>query len=279
MVRRERTRNTAAYPAIQSGPKSICGHQPISRNADSCQTVARYSCLMSRYRFPDGVSYERHGHDGSPVLRVAIPVDDDGFFGRQCPVCGQRFRISDGVYDALPDDVRLWCVYCGHVEDHSEFLTDQQDERVIGVAGDYAEQLIGSALDDMFRRAARRSKGTISYRSRPLYPSPLPDIDEESLVRQRACPSCSIRYAVFGEHRFCPSCGPLPPVLVAQDALGAEITRLDALNELPADTLALLRGKGSWTVPSSTRSRIWSESWKRLRRQSFESRFLRPTKC
>lgn len=199
---------------------------------------------MSRYRFPDGVSYEGEGDDGSAVFRVSIPVDEDGFFGRQCPVCDQGFRISDEDYDALPDDAHLWRVYCGHVDDHCEFLTDQQEERVMRAAGDYAEQLIGTALDDTFRSVARRSKGTISYRSKPFYPSPLPGIDEERLIRERTCPSSGTRYAVFGEHRFCPVCGPLPPLTVAEDAIAAEVTRLDALAELPPETLALLREQG-----------------------------------
>jgi hypothetical protein len=26
-------------------------------------------------------------------------------------------------YEALPDDLTLWCVYCGHHAEHSEFVT------------------------------------------------------------------------------------------------------------------------------------------------------------
>jgi hypothetical protein len=37
-----------------------------------------------------------------------------------------------------------------------------------------------------------------------------------------------------GEHRYCSVCGPLQPQVVAADALGAEITRLDALAAVPA---------------------------------------------
>jgi len=60
------------------------------------------------------------------MMSVEIPLDEDGFFGRQCPSCAQVFRVAHDDYEALPDDVCLWCVYCGHNDDHGEFLTDQQ---------------------------------------------------------------------------------------------------------------------------------------------------------
>jgi hypothetical protein len=75
----------------------------------------------------------------------------------------------------------------------------------------------------------------ITYRSKPFYPAPLPEIDEERLVRERACESCGLRYAVFGEHRFCPVCGLLPPLTIALDALEAESVRLDAMGEVPTE--------------------------------------------
>jgi hypothetical protein len=202
---------------------------------------------MSGFRFPDGVEFLGDGGDGNANFSVSIPVDDDGFFGRECPECEQHFRIAHEDYEALPDDLRLWCVYCGHDDDHSEFMTQQQTERVMRAAGDYAQQLVGRMLDQSFGSLARRTRGStfqVTYRSRPFYPAPLPEIDEERLVRERRCVGCGLRYAVFGEHRFCPVCGSLPPLTVALDALEAEATRLDALGELPDDVLATLRETG-----------------------------------
>jgi hypothetical protein len=138
-------------------------------------------------------------------------------------------------------------VYCGHNDDHSEFLTAQQKERILRPATDVAMQLVGQMFDTSFGGLARRTRGSMisfSYRSTPYYPEPLPGIDEERLVRERRCLSCSLRYAVFGEHRFCPVCGPLAPGVVAADALAAESARLDALSTLPADSAATLREQG-----------------------------------
>ena len=53
-----------------------------------------------------------------------------------------------------------------------------------------------------------------------------------------------MRYAVFGEHRFCPVCGRLPAAWTAMDSLEAEASRLDALDDLPPDTRGLLREQG-----------------------------------
>jgi len=200
-------------------------------------------------------------------MRVSVPSDEHGFFGRQCPACEQLFRVDGDDYDALPDDLQLWCVYCGHHDDHSEFMTTQQRDRVLRAVGDLGAQMVGQALDDAFGGLSRKSRSRprsrsgfgieISYRSTPFYPQPLPGIDEEKLIRVRQCAGCALRYAVFGEHRFCPVCGKLPPDVVALDALAAETTRLDALAQLPAAAAATLREQGGFT-------RLWVDTLENL---------------
>ncbi|MEU5529352.1 hypothetical protein ABZ744_20685 [Micromonospora chersina] len=206
------------------------------------------------------------GRDGDSFeMRVSIPSDEHGFFGRQCPSCRQIFRIDGSDYNALPDDVELWCVYCGHHDDHSEFMTQQQLDRAMRAVGDLGVQLVGRALDKAFsgRRSSRRPPRRsgfgieIRYRSKPFYPEPLPSIDEEKLVRIRTCADCSLRYAVFGEHRFCPVCGRLPAMVVALDALGAETARLDGLAQLPPEAAASLREQGVFT-------RLWVDTLENL---------------
>jgi len=204
-----------------------------------------------RFRLPDGVRIVGRDSDGVR-MSVSMPTDEHGFFGRQCPSCSQLFRVDSDDYEALPDDLELWCVYCGHHDGHSEFITDQQLARAKRAVGDWAVQSIGRSLGDSFSRmstpAPRSGFGIhISYRSRPFYPQPLPGIDEERLIRIRACAGCAVRYAVFGEHRYCPVCGPLPANVVASDALGAETARLDGLAQLATDAMATLREQGVFT--------------------------------
>lgn len=200
------------------------------------------------FRTADGASYEGKDDDGNDIFRVEIPLDEDGYLGRQCPSCRQIFRIESGDYEALPEDSRLYCVYCGHVDDHSEFLTEQQQARLERVMLDAGNQLVDDILGEAFRDLARTTANnnflTVTYRSAPFYPQPLPGIDEEKLVRERQCQSCNLRYAVFGDHRYCPVSGPLDSLAIALDALSAETAKLDALTAIPDDQRGLLREQG-----------------------------------
>lgn len=210
---------------------------------------------------PDGAQIL--GQDEKTVsMQVGMPTDEHGFFGRQCPGCSQLFRMDAGDYEALPDDLELWCVYCGHHAEHSDFITAQQLERAKRAVSDWAMQSIGQTLDRSFRgmSSPRPRSGfgvQISYRSTPFYPQPLPGIDEEKLIRVRQCAGCSLRYAVFGEHRYCPVCGLLPADVVAQDAIAAETARLDGLAQLPSDVAASLREQGVF-------NRIWVDTLENL---------------
>ncbi|MBK3579716.1 hypothetical protein JHN63_39175 [Streptomyces sp. MBT65] len=203
-----------------------------------------------RFRMADGAEFVGHQGD-SFEMRVSIPSDDNGFFGRQCPECSLVFRMDVQQYEALPDDLTLWCVYCGHHAEHSDFMTEQQHDRIMRAADDFAVQMVSQELDKMFGGLARSSRGGIisfSYKTpQPFYPRPLPGIDEEQLVRIRTCAGCQNNYAVFGEHRYCPVCGPLPAASIAFDALQADTARLDALEALRSDTKALLREQGVFT--------------------------------
>jgi hypothetical protein len=213
------------------------------------------------FRFPDGVHIVDQDGDGVR-MRVSMPTDEHGFFGRRCPSCFQVSRIDSDEYEALPDDLELWCVYCGRHAEHSQFITQQQLERAKRAVKDWAVQSIGQRLSRSLGRLStpvpRSGFGIqITYRSTPFYPQPLPGIDEERLVRIRTCARCTLRYAVFGEHRYCPVCGPLPADIVALDALAAETARLDGLAHLPTEAAATLREQGVF-------SRIWVDTLENL---------------
>ncbi|MFG2652775.1 hypothetical protein [Streptomyces sp. NPDC048436] len=202
------------------------------------------------FRMPQGAEIVSNQGDEFRV-DVSVPLDEDGYLGRQCPECSMSFRMNGEDYKALSDDLELWCVYCGHHQEHSEFMTAQQRDRVMRAVGDLGMQIVSQALSDAFRGlsrgSSRRSGLSISYKEKPFYPRPLPGIDEERLARVRTCTDCQVRYAVFDEHRFCPVCGRLPAESVAFDALQAETARLDALNAVADETKAVLREQGVFT--------------------------------
>jgi hypothetical protein len=210
-----------------------------------------FNSFSSGFQLPDGARVV--DRDGDNVrFEITMPVDDQGFFGRQCPSCRLVFRIDADAFEALPDDAEMWCVYCGHRDDPSDFITQQQLDRATSAVGDWGEQYIrrqlGPALSRLSRPAPRSGWGIgIKVHMDPYYPRPLPGVSEEELIRVRTCVACSVRYAVFGEHRFCPTCGPLLAITVAIDALEAETTRLDLLVNLPASVVAVLREQGGLT--------------------------------
>lgn len=207
------------------------------------------------FLMPDGARLV--GRDSDSVrFEVSMPVDDEGFFGRQCPAtdCRLMFRIDADAFKALADDAAMWCVYCGHRDGLADFITHQQLDRATSVVGDWGVQRVrrelGAALNGLGRPAARSGWGIgieVHVDQSPFYPRPLAGISEEKLIRVRTCASCSVQYAVFGEHRFCPTCGPLAAITVATDALDAETTRLDVLMNLPPELAGLLREQGGLT--------------------------------
>jgi hypothetical protein len=142
----------------------------------------------------------------------------------------------------------LWCVYCGQHDDHSEFLTQQQRDRALAAAQAYAMQMISETLGQSFRKLEQSTRGNkfvqIKYRSQPFYPEPLPGIDEERLSRAIQCPRCSLHYAVFGEHRYCPICGPLTAPEIAQHAINAEELKLQVVDLLSPEAAKELRDHG-----------------------------------
>lgn len=224
------------------------------------------------FRTADGASYEGRDESGNETFRVSIPSDEHGYFGRECPACQQIFRMHLDDYKALPDDLILICPYCGHQEEHTSFVTSQQQERVMRVAQDAAMQLISEAFGGLGRSGRSNKFVKITYRSTPFYPQPLPDIDEEQLVRERTCVTCGIRYAVFGEHSFCPVSGALDAGEVARDALGAEAAKLSALDSIPGPQRAALREQGVFDrIAVDTLSRVVGVV-ERLARAEFERR-------
>lgn len=201
-------------------------------------------------RKPEGVGDIEHTDDGF-TTSVSIPLDEDGYLGRECPECDSPFRIRGDDYKALPDETRLTCPYCGHCDDHSEFMTAAQLERVRAAALGIGTQYIHDMLSEVFGQAfggpsgPARSGSFISIETsyKPGSPPPigeLPDIVEEKVRRVVACSTCGTRYAVFSVSAFCPICGPRPAgekvleaIAAAREALAIE----DRLGEEERETM------------------------------------------
>lgn len=181
-------------------------------------------------RLPQELGDVKDTPDGFSMA-VPIPVDDDGYFGRACPACERLFKMLHIEYEALPDDLELTCPYCGERQNHSEFLTADQLERMrsagLATAEQYVHEALGDMLERTFGRSPSRSRGglvSIEWRYTPGHP-PMPrrlyEYVEEQVRRTFTCRRCSTHTAVYGAAAFCPVCGPREAVEEVREAIAA----------------------------------------------------------
>lgn len=200
---------------------------------------------------PDGVGDVENTPEGF-TAEISIPLDEDGFLGRECPSCSAAFKMMGDEYEALPDELELTCPYCGHQEDHNDFMAAGQKERVEAAAQAMAEQwmhrefsrMLGGAFGRSSRPApSRDSFLSVRFEYKPGSPPPLralPELAHGKTRRVIQCSSCSNHSAVYSSSAFCPVCGPRPAaakVLEAIDAAEGALTLEDKLDSEERETL------------------------------------------
>lgn len=197
---------------------------------------------------PDEVTGIESTPDGF-VASVSIPLDDDGFFGRECPSCEGPFKMRQDEYAALPEDVVLTCPYCGHRDEPSAFMTQAQLDRAMAAATGLAMQFVHRALNESlgggFGRRRRRSG--VSVRYEPGKPPPvraLPEVIEDESRRVVECSVCGNHHAVYSATAFCPVCGPRPAAEKVVEAIAAAREALCVEDHLSAGQRETMRDAG-----------------------------------
>lgn len=208
-----------------------------------------------QHRKPEGVGDVELTPDGF-TAPVSIPLDEDGYFGRDCPSCKGVFKMRKDEWDALPDGVELTCPYCGHRDEHSAFISEAQLNRVRAAAHGLARQFVHEKLNDIFGKSfgsgSGRSSGSGSFLSvevhyKPGAPPPiesLPEIAEKATRRVVACSACGNRHAVYSATAFCPVCGPRPATETVLEAIQAARDSLALEDRLPEEDRETLRAAG-----------------------------------
>lgn len=143
-------------------------------------------------------------------INIAMPVDVDGYTGRECPNpdCLGYFLIKFGTGldgEALP----CHCPYCGHTSDHDQFWTQDQLKYAESVAMREVEAVLGKMFTDWDRQLRRNSRCgfiqlRLEYKQRSL---PIYRYQEKELETAIICDQCTLAYKVFGVFAFCPDCG------------------------------------------------------------------------
>jgi hypothetical protein len=142
-------------------------------------------------------------------VNVPINTDEDGYFGRECPVegCLGYFKVTPGT--GITEPAPCHCPYCGHTGDNNTFWTQEQ----LDYAHSFVLRQVTDALHkDMksmeFEHKPRGMLGIgISLKVTQSTPHPIEYYREKELETHVVCESCTLRYAIYGVFGWCPDCG------------------------------------------------------------------------
>ena len=101
--------------------------------------------------------------EGTTSIPVSVSHDEEGDFDRECPSeeCGFQFKVHLGDWKAKVRDEEVFCPYCGHTADSTEWNTEEQIEHMKQAAIAHVRSTMGDALkrdaDRWNRRQPRNS--------------------------------------------------------------------------------------------------------------------------
>jgi len=190
-------------------------------------------------------------------IPIDLPLDDDGYFDRQCPnsECQAVFKVLYKDWQEKVRDEVVYCPFCGSKNDSSKWNTADQKEYIKQVTSRYLHELLGKAFEQSTRRFNRsRQPGSLIKMSMSYRPGPRPiliPVEALEIMRQRTtCEECGCRYASVGAAFFCPACGHNS----ASSTFDAAVdTVRETMRAVPAIRQALVEIAGEDTAVNSTR--------------------------
>ena len=143
--------------------------------------------------------------------QVSVPMhsDEDGYFGRECPVeeCHGYFKVTPGT--GVQGSPLCHCPYCGHSGDNGTFWTQEQIE--------YARSFVLRQVTDALHKDMKSMEFDhklqggfgigISLKVTRGAPHPIQYYREKELETHVVCESCALRFAIYGVFGWCPDCG------------------------------------------------------------------------
>ncbi|ULQ61027.1 hypothetical protein K7I13_07180 [Brucepastera parasyntrophica] len=157
-------------------------------------------------------------------IPVDIPLDDNGFIGRECLECERYFKLKPGT--GLPTK-HCHCPYCDYEGDGNTFWTKAQIEYAQSVA---LNQVINKYLQPSFdklnktfkdlERKSRNSLIKFKFKvSNEKLELPIKYYNEKELETYIVCDSCGLEFAVYGVFARCPDCAELNAFLIYDKSL------------------------------------------------------------
>ena len=143
-------------------------------------------------------------------IAIKMPVDENGFTGRECPntECEGHFKIVFGT-GLDGENLPCHCPYCGHTAQHDQFWTQEQIEHIQSVALRAVSDAVRQELKGLeFDIKPRGPLGIgMSMKLKPGPRVPIHYYREDRLETDMVCAHCTLRYSVYGVFAFCPDCG------------------------------------------------------------------------
>lgn len=152
--------------------------------------------------------------EGGVQVPIQMPLDEKGYFDRQCPSeeCRAEFKV---LFDDWKDKVRdeiVFCPICRHESPSAEWNTASQAEYIKDAAMSHVLGVVDGALQrdaEQFNRQQPRGGFITMSMSYTPDPTPIvvpPDV-AEAMRQEYACELCGCRYSAIGAAFFCPACG------------------------------------------------------------------------
>ena len=182
-------------------------------------------------------------------IPVEMPIDEDGYFDRQCAAdqCKAVFKVLFTDWKEKVRDEQVFCPICRYESRSTEWNTEDQAEHIRAVALAHLQGAIDKALrtdTERFNRSQPRGgfiSLSLSYRpgALPVLVSPAA---AEAMRQNHACDECGCRYASIGAAFFCPCCGANSAERMFE--AGVEVAR-NTVESLPAlrESLLMIGGR------------------------------------
>ena len=176
------------------------------------------------------------------VIPIQLPIDDDGFLRRECPLCVRQFKVEtsseeqqswiqneldayllqsgisteseelDTESENEDDVLEFLCPYCGQLANYDHWWTQEQLAYIHVFAHNIMAQIVNEAFKPLKRRSSTQKKGMFSIEfsfeemslKNPWISPEINDMSEYKL------PCCQAKIKLIDEwqHTFyCYKCG------------------------------------------------------------------------
>lgn len=180
---------------------------------------------------------------------LPVPVDDDGYYGRECPECNEYFKLVPGT--GLKDSTDCICPYCGYKDHLNNFSTEDQRKYGQSIALRDVVKLLRKQFTDAVKNTPRRSSGfSLEVDVSGSLP-PVNHYKELEVETRVTCNQCTLKYAVYGVYGFCPDCGVHNSQQIVESNLDSALKVLDLAKSVDEGLVEKLTDAALSTVVSS----------------------------